>query len=360
MFWYCFRERDKILDLFEMSSGQRMHTRYFQVGGVFEDIPRRLRARRCARSATTCPSRVDQYEALLDRNEIFLQRTRDVGDRRRASGCSSSASPARCCAPPASPWDLRKAAPYSSYDDFDFKIPVGTVGDDYDRYRVRLAGDARVGADHRAGARRPARGPVHRRRPQGRAAAAPRARDLDGGADPPLQARHRGLPRAAGRGLLPDRVARAASSAASCVADGSAKPARVHLRDPSFVNLQALPRHVRRRLHRRPDRRTWRCSTRSSEASTDEHGRSTRRGVPRFAHGSRVPGWDEARRPRRRTRPGVPDPRDVAGARASCARRSRRYMARYPDRRSAAIPALCAVQRATAGARRGRSPGGAR
>ena len=68
-------------------------------------------------------------------------------------------------------------------------------------------GDARVGADHRAGPRRPSRGAVDRRRPQGRAAAARRALDLDGGADPPLQAGHRGLPGAAGRGLLRGRVA---------------------------------------------------------------------------------------------------------------------------------------------------------
>ena len=73
MFWYCFRERDTILDLFEMSSGQRMHTRYFQVGGVIEDIPvgfeQKLRD-----FCEEMPSRIDQYEALLDRNEIFLQR----------------------------------------------------------------------------------------------------------------------------------------------------------------------------------------------------------------------------------------------------------------------------------------------
>ena len=63
---------------------------------------------------------------------------------------------------------------------------------------------------------------------------------LDGGADPPLQAGHRGLPRAAGRGLLPGRVARAASSAASSSPTAPSKPARVHFRDPSFVNLQSL------------------------------------------------------------------------------------------------------------------------
>ncbi|HEY8639625.1 MAG TPA: NADH-quinone oxidoreductase subunit D, partial [Solirubrobacterales bacterium] len=76
MFWYCFRERDRVLDLFEMSTGQRMHTRYFQVGGVIEDIPPGFGAK-LREFVEEMPTRVDQYEALLDRNEIFLRRTRN-------------------------------------------------------------------------------------------------------------------------------------------------------------------------------------------------------------------------------------------------------------------------------------------
>ena len=77
MFWYCFRDREQILDLFEMSSGQRMHTRYFQVGGVFEDIPVgwEQKVRKFARDM---PDRVDQFLALLMKNEIVLQRLRNV------------------------------------------------------------------------------------------------------------------------------------------------------------------------------------------------------------------------------------------------------------------------------------------
>ena len=225
MFWYCFREREKILDLFEMSSGQRMHTRYFQVGGVFEDIPRGFEPKLRALPRRRCPSRVDQYAATCStrtRSSSSACATSAIVDER--GRCSTSASPARCCAPPATRGTCARPRPTRSYDHFDFKIPVGTVGDNYDRYRVRLAEMYESVQDHRAGARRPARGALHHRRPQGRAAAAPRARDLDGGADPPLQARDRGLPRAAGRGLLPDRVARAASSAASCAP--TARPSR--------------------------------------------------------------------------------------------------------------------------------------
>ena len=74
MFWYCFREREQILDLFEMSSGQRMHTRYIQVGGVMEDIPAGW-VEKVREFTAIMPERVDQYGALLNKNEIFLQRT---------------------------------------------------------------------------------------------------------------------------------------------------------------------------------------------------------------------------------------------------------------------------------------------
>ena len=86
VFWYCFRERDKILDLFEASSGQRMHTRYIQVGGVFEDIPAGW-DRRTLAFVDDMEERVGQYESLLDRNEIFLQRTKGIGvvDQRAAA-----------------------------------------------------------------------------------------------------------------------------------------------------------------------------------------------------------------------------------------------------------------------------------
>ena len=137
MFWYGFRERERILDLFEMSSGQRFHTRYIQVGGVMEDIPRGF-TEKVRRFCAEMPGRVGQYLDLLEKNQIVVERLRNTavvsqerllelgvtGPLLRASG---------------NPWDLRKAAPYSSYDHFDFRIPVGTVGDNYDRFRVRMA-----------------------------------------------------------------------------------------------------------------------------------------------------------------------------------------------------------------------------
>jgi NADH-quinone oxidoreductase subunit D len=136
MFWYCFRDREQILDLFEMSSGQRMHTRYIQVGGVFEDIPvgweKKVRAF-CAQM----PARVDQFQALLRKNEIALQRLRDVGivDEQTLLDLGVTGPLLRATG---NPWDLRKAEPYCSYDHFEFKIPVGTTGDNWDRMVVRM------------------------------------------------------------------------------------------------------------------------------------------------------------------------------------------------------------------------------
>ncbi len=100
MFWYCFREREKILDLFEMSSGQRMHTRYIQVGGVMEDIPRGFAAK-LRTFLADMPTRADQYADLLEKNQIVFERLHDVCAARRGRRCSPSASPVRCCAPPA-------------------------------------------------------------------------------------------------------------------------------------------------------------------------------------------------------------------------------------------------------------------
>src|SRR3712207_5545657 len=137
MFWYCFRERESVLDLFEMSSGARMHTRYFQVGGVADDIPPGW-AEKCRSFVGAMRKRLGEYRSILDRNEILLQRLRHTGavssERLLELGVTGPLLRASGV-----PWDLRKAEPYCSYEDFDFQIPVGTEGDNYDRYAVRMA-----------------------------------------------------------------------------------------------------------------------------------------------------------------------------------------------------------------------------
>ena len=113
MLWYCFRERDRILDLFEMATGQRMHTRYFQVGGVIEDIPLGFEAK-LREFVADMPVRVGQYEALLDRNEVFLSRTKGVGivSRERLLELGVTGPLLRAAG---EPWDLRKAFDYLAY-----------------------------------------------------------------------------------------------------------------------------------------------------------------------------------------------------------------------------------------------------
>jgi len=136
MFWYCFRERDLVLDLFEMVTGVRMHTRYFQAGGLAEDVPVGF-ADQCRRFAGLMPQRVDEYEALFDRNRIFLERTKGIGllsaDDAIALGQSGPMLRASGV-----DWDLRRAAPYLAYPELDFDVPVYPEGDVYARYKVHM------------------------------------------------------------------------------------------------------------------------------------------------------------------------------------------------------------------------------
>jgi NADH-quinone oxidoreductase subunit D len=136
MFWYCFRERDQILDLFEMVCGARMHTRYFQAGGLAEDIPPGFFPE-ARKFVEWMPQAVDDYERLLSQNQIWLERTRGIGllsaDDAIALGQSGPVLRASGV-----DWDLRKAQPYLAYDQVDFGVPVYHGGDVYDRYKVRV------------------------------------------------------------------------------------------------------------------------------------------------------------------------------------------------------------------------------
>jgi NADH-quinone oxidoreductase subunit D len=136
MFWYAFRERDLTLDLSEMVGGTRMHTRYFQAGGLAEDIPPGFYAE-ARKFCERMPNAVDDYEAILDRNEIWLRRTKGIGllsaDDAIALGQSGPVLRASGVN-----WDLRRNQPYLAYDEVDFAVPVYPGGDVYDRYRVHM------------------------------------------------------------------------------------------------------------------------------------------------------------------------------------------------------------------------------
>jgi NADH-quinone oxidoreductase subunit D len=136
MFWYCFRERDRILDLFELVAGQRMHTRYFQVGGLAEDIPGGF-FDECAKFVEVMPKAIDDYEGLVDQSPIWHERTKGIGllsaDDAIALGQSGPVLRGSGV-----DWDLRRAQPYLAYDRVDFRVPVYLEGDVWARYRVRM------------------------------------------------------------------------------------------------------------------------------------------------------------------------------------------------------------------------------
>jgi NADH-quinone oxidoreductase subunit D len=136
MLIYAFREREKLLDIFELCSGQRMMTSYFRIGGLAQDIPEGFEEK-VREVVETFPGRIDDYENLLTRNRIWLNRTVGVGkiSAEEAIDCGVSGPILRACGVK---WDIRKSNPYSGYDQFEFDIPIGKNGDVYDRYLVRI------------------------------------------------------------------------------------------------------------------------------------------------------------------------------------------------------------------------------
>ncbi len=135
-FLYCFREREDILDILELVSGQRMMTTYIRPGGVWRDVP--VEFEQAVRNfLQMMPKRIDQYEALLTRNPLFLDRTLGIG---RISGADAlnvgMTGPGLRASGVA--WDLRKTRPYSGYEQYDFTVPIRPEGDVYARYLVRV------------------------------------------------------------------------------------------------------------------------------------------------------------------------------------------------------------------------------
>ena len=135
-FLYMFREREKIVDLFEMVCGQRLLYNYMRIGGFTQDVPDEFLPA-VARFVKQMPGFIDEYDRLLAENEILLARAKGVGILPKELAISIGASGPVLRASGVK-WDIRKADPYSIYDRFAFDIPTGSVSDCYDRYRVRI------------------------------------------------------------------------------------------------------------------------------------------------------------------------------------------------------------------------------
>ena len=136
VFLYCFRERERILDMMEMASGQRMMTTYFRPGGVWRDLPKEFEPALRA-FLKEFPKRIDQYEDLLTKNPVFIDRTKDIGVLSKEDALDYAITGPSLRASGIG-HDLRKTEPYSGYEQYDFEVPTRDEGDCYARYLVRM------------------------------------------------------------------------------------------------------------------------------------------------------------------------------------------------------------------------------
>lgn len=238
VFLYCFREREKLLDIFEMVSGQRMMSTYFRPGGLWRDVPEEFEP--AVRDFLDYfPPKVDDYEKLLSNNPLWLDRTQGIGfisaDDAIKFGCSGPTLRGSGVN-----WDIRKALPYSRYDEFDFEVPLGQHGDVYDRYIIRVeemrqsVWIVRQVMDNLPG------GAV---RSNNRKYVPPPRAELGRSMEAVIH--HFKLWTEGFRPPKGEVYVRIESPRGELgcflVSDGSPKPWRVHFRTPSFVHLSVLP-----------------------------------------------------------------------------------------------------------------------
>lgn len=216
-FLYMFRERERIVDLFEMVSGQRLTYNYMRVGGVSQDLPDEFMPA-LRKFMDMMPRFMAEYDRLLVQNEILIARAKGVGilTGEQAINCSASGPVLRASGVN---WDIRKADPYSIYDRFDFAIPTQTTGDCYDRYRQRVEETRQSLHIIRQAMEQIPSGPVRAELPQ-------LIRPPAGEAYAHIEAP---------KGELGFYL----------VSDNSIAPYRCHIRPPSLINLTALRDMVR-------------------------------------------------------------------------------------------------------------------
>ena len=238
VFLYCFREREYILDIFEMVAGQRMMVSYFRPGGLWRDVPPEFEPA-VRKLLDFMPAKIADYEALLDQNPIFLMRTKDVGvisaDEAVAWGLTGPGMRASGV-----DWDNRRDQPYCGYETYEFDVPVEYEGDVYARYRCRMREMRECLRLIRQGLDRLKPGPIniddHKIVPPPRA---------DLGRSMEAVIHHFKLWTegfSAPEGYV-YQVIESPRGEIGCYlrGNGTNKPARVHFRGPSYVNLASLP-----------------------------------------------------------------------------------------------------------------------
>ncbi|MDR7521991.1 MAG: NADH dehydrogenase (quinone) subunit D [Armatimonadota bacterium] len=238
VFIYCMQDREEILDILEMVSGQRMMHGFLRIGGMQWDLPEGFEAR-VRRLMDRLPSRIDEYDRLLTENLIWRKRTEGIAvlspDDALRYGCTGPILRGSGV-----PYDVRKAFPYSGYEQYQFDVPLGKHGDAFDRYLIRLeemrqsrriilqaldrlpdgpwiTDDRKVALPPRAELVRSMEAVIHQ------------FKLVSEGLHPPVGEVYAAVESPRGeKGYY-------------IVSDGSNRPARVRVRAPSFNNLQALP-----------------------------------------------------------------------------------------------------------------------
>lgn len=241
VFFYAFREREKILNLIEAASGGRLTPSYFRVGGLMMDLPAGFE-RRVRQFLDTFPKALDDFHTLLTENKIFQKRTQGIGVISAedaidwgVTGPSLRGSGVKI--------DVRKTNPYSGYETYDFEIPVETGGDVWSRYMVRMRELEESLKIVRQALDRLRPGPVKADAPK---VVLPEREAMKTHMDALI---HHFLIIAEGFNVPPGEVYHAIEGSKGELgfyikSDGGPRPARVHVRAPSFVNLSALPHMV--------------------------------------------------------------------------------------------------------------------
>jgi NADH-quinone oxidoreductase subunit D len=218
--FYCFREREEILKIFEKYCGARLTTHAFRIGGLqyeaYDGFERDVE-----RFCKHFERRIQDYVDLLTGNSIWIGRTRDVGVL-SAADCIALGASGPVLRASGVKWDMRRAQPYAAYDQYQFEIPIGTKGDTYDRYMVRMEEMRQSRLICLQAIEKIPEGPI-----LGKVGKVlkPAAGEVYHAIESP-------------KGILGYYI----------VSDGTTQPYRVRIRPPSFVNLQALDRMVRGHL----------------------------------------------------------------------------------------------------------------
>lgn len=238
VFLYCFRERELILDILEICSGQRMMTSYIRPGGLWRDVPAEFEPA-VRQFLRVFPSRIDQYERLLTKNPLFVDRTRGIAvvSGEDAIRWGLTGPSLRGSGPD---FDLRKANPYCGYEQYDFDVPLGVHGDVYDRYVVRMEEMRQSLRIVQQALDRLPSGPF---RSDNRKFVPPPRSELAQSMEALIH--HfklwtEGFPAPKGAVYV---AAESPRGELGCYleGDGGPRPYRVHFRTPSFAHLQALP-----------------------------------------------------------------------------------------------------------------------